>query len=1111
MFSQLENPTGGRNARRRVSRFLGIAFVLLVLLGSLADIARAQALGAITGTVTDASGAAVPKAKVTATEIGTGFERSIFSDDTGHYTVPSLRPTDYNLTVEAPGFRKFIRSNITLIADQTATLQVQLEVGAVSDTVTISASAASVLVDVATPTLTDVVGTTRIEELPLNGRAVAQMINLVPGASGAEPTVVTSQSSLPGSVSPSINGSRSNQTGYLLDGAPFLDQYYNTNIPFPFPDALQEFSVQTSNYTARYGGNAGGVVNVVTKSGTNSVHGGLFEFNRNQAYNARNAFTRALDVSNRNEYGGTIGGPVYLPKIYNGRDHTFFFFGYQGTRLIRTGLNATHVPTPAQLRGDFSNLLPGKTILDPNDRTGKTVFPNNRIPADRLDPASLNLAAYLPPAIDAAGNAYYPTRQQQVIDQIVTRVDHSVGDKDRIAGRLFLDTIDLTPQYNSKNILGYSLGYHIPAKNFMVQETHTFRPNLLNQASFVFSTVPIDKIAAANSPNPASFGVKNIWQPPTPVIQSISVSGYFSISGGAVGPFNARSLSWQDDLTWIRGKHDLTFGGVLQKSRVDLGDLFQAPGVFSFSSDQVNDALAAFMLGKLRTFTQGAGEFKNNRNLFPALYVTDTYHAANRLTLTMGLRWEPYVPWHEIKGRVEQFRIANYQAGITSRMFPNAPAGLLFPGDPGMPDRGTTGTMKLFSPRVGFAYALTNDRKTSIRGGAGMFYDAQTPGVINNRFVNVTPFSPQVSVTPPIGPFSDPARGIANYPFPFTYPPSKNAVFPTPVGVVTYDPSTNYEVPVSYNWNLALERQVAADWLVQVAYVGSHASHGKTTVQLNPAQYIPGSTLGTDARRLFQGYGSIAMAGMSGNSSYNSLQVAVKKRLSYGVNLSLAYTFSKSIDDYPDGGNNNDVGADSASVMPWYFKNGRMLDRGLSGSDHRNRLVVSYVWMLPKLAHKNRLLRGVLGEWQFGGIMTVQSGGGLTLTAGKDQSLSGLNRDRAVQVAGQESFSSTGCGTTPGCSPWLNKAAFALPAIGTFGTLGKNALLGPGMIIFDANLSKNFSLNERCKLQLRGEFFNATNHVNPNEPVQNLNSADFGLIRSVREPRVGQVALKLSF
>jgi Outer membrane receptor for ferrienterochelin and colicins len=321
--------------------------------------ASAQALGVITGSVTDTSGAAIPRAHVTATETGTGFARSITTDDAGHYTIPSLRPTEYSLTIEAGGFAKYAQNSIRLIADQTATIDVQLKVGSAAETITISATAADApLVDAATPTLTDVVGTTRIEELPLNGRAVAQLIALVPGSAGASPTAVASQSSLPGSVQPSINGARNAQTGYLLDGAPFLDQYYNTNIPFPFPDSLQEFSVQTSNYSARYGGNAGAVVNVVTKSGTNSLHGNLFGFNRNQAYNAANAFSGAVDPLHRTDFGGTVGGPVYLPRLYNGRDRTFFFFGYQGTRHRQAALNSGYVPTTAELNGDFSPSAP---------------------------------------------------------------------------------------------------------------------------------------------------------------------------------------------------------------------------------------------------------------------------------------------------------------------------------------------------------------------------------------------------------------------------------------------------------------------------------------------------------------------------------------------------------------------------------------------------------------------------------------------------------------------------------------------------------------------------------------------------------------------------------
>ena len=771
------------------------------------------------------------------------------------------------------------------------------------------------------------------------------------------------------------------------------------------------------------------------------------------------------------------------------------------------------MPTTSELQGDFS-AIPG-AITDP---TTGTVFPRNQIPVSRFDPASLNLAGYLPQAT-GTGFVYYAKPTQQNIDSTVIRIDHSISDKDRLAGRIYLDHVNLLPQFAPKDILGYSLGYNIPAENFMVQETHIFRPNLLNQASFIYSSVPVGKVATSDSPNMATFGVKGIWQPATPFIQSIGVTGYFSVSGGAVGPFNASSFNWQDDVSWIRGRHDIAMGGSLQKARVDLGDVFQGPGSFTFTSDVVGNALAAFMIGKLRTFNQGAGEFKNNRNLFPAFYITDSWHATSRLTLTYGVRYEPYFPWNEIKGRVEEFSIPNYNAGIKSTVFPNAPAGLLFPGDPGMPSRGTTGTLADFAPRVGFAYAPSKNGKMSVRGGFGMFYDTQTPGVINNRFADLTPFSPQLAITTPLGPFSNPALGVANYPFPAPYPPPKDSVFPTPVLSITYDPTTHFQVPVSYNWNFTVEREVARDWLAQLAYVGAHASHGKETVNLNPSVYIPGSSLGTDQRRIFQPYAAINMDGQSGNSSYNAFQVAVKKRLSYGVNLNVAYTFSKSINDYPNGGGNADIGSDSNSALPWYFPNGRVLDRGPSGFDHQQRFVFSYVWLLPTLAHANRLVRGVLGEWELSGILTLQTGDPLTVTAGYDRSLTGLGNDRADLVLGQPLRSSTDCGHAINCISWFNPAAFSGPknaggsyiGNGTFGDVGKGALRGPGSVGFDAGISKNLTLHEAWKLQFRGEFFNAINHWNPNDPNVTLNSPQFGEITGVSTPRVGQLALKLMF
>ena len=515
--------------RKWLTNFCLALFLGCVGVGS----AHAQALGAITGTVTDPSGAEVPNAKVTATETGTTFARSITTDASGHYTVPSLRPTGYTLTVQASGFEKFAQ-DIVLKADQTATVDVQLHLGSASETVTVSAGASQV--DVATPTLTEVIGTTRINELPLNGRAVAQLINLVPGAVGANPTEVTNQGSLPGSVQPHINGSREGQTSYILDGAPFLNQYYNTNLPFPFPDSLQEFSVQTSNYSARYGGNAGGVTNVITKSGTNSLHGDLFEYNRNKAYNAANAFTRVVDSLHRNDFGGTIGGPVYIPRVYDGRNRTFFFFGYQGTRFVRSGLNNAYVPTDAERNGDFSAI--NGPIIDP--QSGKA-FPKNQIPVSSFDPASVKLASYLPTAT-GNGFVYYPSITNQNIDLINTRVDHNIGEKDRIFGRIYRDHVYLTPQFDPKNILGYSLGYDIPAVNYMIAETHTFKTNLLNQASFNYNSVPIAKIAASNSPNMTTFGVQNIYQPPTPFLQNIAGKRLFRRLGRSGRPLQFQQL-----------------------------------------------------------------------------------------------------------------------------------------------------------------------------------------------------------------------------------------------------------------------------------------------------------------------------------------------------------------------------------------------------------------------------------------------------------------------------------------------------------------------------------------------------------------------------------------
>ncbi|HKU26103.1 MAG TPA: carboxypeptidase regulatory-like domain-containing protein, partial [Candidatus Sulfotelmatobacter sp.] len=726
-----------------------------------------QAFGTISGNVVDPMGAVVPGAKVTATEAETGFSREVVSDSRGRYIIPNLRPTQYTLTVEGSGFEKFIQQNVLLLANQAATLDVKLQVGSPVQTLVVNEAAP--LVNTTTQTLSDVIERDRMVDLPLNGRNAVETMNLIAGVSGVSVSSTPSQSKPVGATNVNVNGSRDNQTSYALDGANFLDQYYNVNIPFPFPDALQEFSVQTNNYSARYGENAGGVVNVVTKSGTNQYHGDLFEFVRNPIFNARPYFATQRDQIKRNQFGGTVGGPVTISHLYNGHDRTFFFFGYQGERYRDASTGNAFVPTDAELGGDFSALLTvnpnnpfGKAeqIIDPT--TGKQ-FQGNMIPANRLDPASLKLSMNYLPRASGNGQVFFTNPVKQSIDQYILRMDHRLTNRDDLTGRYFRDHILLAPQNPAGNLLAYGPGIDQPVNNVMVQETHTFRANLLNQASFTLSDVPTSKTFASDSPNVASFGVAGLWLPADRWLQSINVSGAFSINGGAKGPFNNRNTGVEDNLSWVAGRHNLDIGVTFDHSSVDLGDQFQAQGSFTFNATTTNNQIASFMLGYLNNFTQGYGEYKNNRNNFWAFYFNDSFHLLPRLTLNYGLRYEPYSPWKEIKGRTEQFRIGNFTSGIVSQQFPNAPPGLLFPGDPGMPFDGVTGNYTNFAPRFGFAYDASGDGKTSIRGGAGVFYDSQTAGVINNRFADISPFSPQVSLTPPPGPFSEPLRGYAGF------------------------------------------------------------------------------------------------------------------------------------------------------------------------------------------------------------------------------------------------------------------------------------------------------------------------------------------------------------
>jgi hypothetical protein len=1091
----------------------------VLYLFAVAALVQAQGLGEFVGTVTDPSGAVIAGAKVTATEAATGFSRSVTTSGEGFYAIPSLRPADYNLTVEAAGFHTYSQKGIPLAADQSAAVNVKLDVGATTETVNIVGTA--IQVDTTTSTIRQVVDGERMVDIPLNGRNAAQLTLLVAGAVNS-PNAGADQGqtkTFPGAVTVSTNGSRMFNMSFQLDGGNNVDEYTNVNAPFPFPDALQEFSVQTANYSAEYGQNSGGVVNIITKSGTNNLHGDAFGFLRNNVFNARNFFSARVDQLKRAQFGATAGGPVVIPGAYNGKDETFFFFGYQGTTLRNLqGGSSAFVPTPANIAGDFSAALDAANPANPLRRATTVIdplngrpFAGNLIPTSRFDAAAVNVLSYLPQA-GGNGSVFFAKPISQNFDEEVAKVDHSLSNTNRLSARYYRDKFHNLGIWNKANALTYTDGSDILAQNALVQETHIFSPGLLNDFRLNYSRENSVRGPLSTVPNFNDFGVK-LYQAPAKAIESLNVSGFFSFGDNPPARFTRTNYTLADDLRWVKGRHSFSYGAHAELSRVDLDNQFLRNGTVQFTSDVTNYAIASFLLGRITSFRQGAGEFKNNRDQFLGFYAQDSFRAGSRLTLNYGLRWEPVFPWREIRGRVEQFNPAAYARGQVSAVYPNAPPGLLFPGDPGVPKYGTNPVYTGFEPRVGFAYDASGDGRTSIRGGAGIFYDSRQSGIFNNRIADVTPFSPQLTFTPPPGPFSDPLRGIPS-PFPAPFPPPRDAAFPRPVLAITYEPTGVYKTPVMYNWNLTLERELASNYLVRVAYVGSHGSHLNEALELNPAVYTPGSTLSTDQRRIFQGLQFISEASGQGNSHYNSLQLGLEKRLSRGFTLLANYTFAKSYDDMPFAAGAGGPADGNSLVYPWYFHNAAALDRGPSDFDVRHRFVASYVWRLARLANASRLVRGLLGDWQWSGLLQVQSGTPLTMLAGKDQSQTNLTRDRAAQLGNP--YGPGACGNTAPCVDYINPSSFILPPLGQFGNTGKASLRFPGQATWDMGFFKDIPLHESWRLQFRAEFFNIFNRVNFQQPnqsnqVDTVSSGGFGSIRAANDPRIGQLALKIFF
>jgi outer membrane receptor protein involved in Fe transport len=1096
--------------RKHMTRKCLYSLRTAIILTVLAICAHAQDVGSIVGTVTDPKGAVVDTCQVTVVEVSTGLSRMASCGPNGYYVVPSLRPANYRLTVTAPGFSTLARESITLQANQVLTVDLQLRLGVATQTVMVQGAAAQV--NTTTATLSQVIDSSRIVDLPLDGRNAATLTTLVAGAVNAPDARATQGLTIPQDVTISVNGSRGNQTSYNLDGASNTDQLTDINAPFPFPDALQEFSVQTGNYSAQYGQSSGAVVNIVSKSGTNNLHGDAFEFVRNAVFNARNYFEANRDQLKRNQFGFTFGGPIV-------HDRTFFFVGFQKTILRDTlGAQYAYVPTLANVGGDFSALLSatnpdnpvGQAIQLTNPQTGLP-YPGDIIPQGQLDPVFLNFEKDMPQN-NANGLVSFPSPVATSYTEAIGRVDQKLSSKDELTGRYYYDKYNNVSPYVPGDFLTEQPGTSIPDHNFMVKEVHIFRPNLLNDFHFSLLSINAFNTVPSGMPTMSSLGVKVNQDFVSSGNMGMSVYGFFYANGAWPTNWDRKSYQYGDDLHWVHGKHNLGFGALVMRSSYNNVNGYNVGPQFTFSGDATGYALADLAIGAERVFLQSSGQRLNVAATQLGFYAQDDFHATSRLTLNAGLRYEPFLPWHETQRRELFFSPSAYAAGVTSTQFPNAPPGLLFPGDNGFPGNGVKPNYKGWAPRMGFAYDVFGNGNTSIRGGFGMFYDTSQVMVADIPF-STNPFAYNVNMVSPAGPWSNPYLGTTD-PFPAP-PPGPSATFPANPVEMTYDPfHTTYQTPVSYAWNLTTERQLTQSWLARLGYVGSHGSHGLEMWELNPAIYIPGSTLPTNSRRLYPGYGNISSLTHDVNSSYNALQATLQKKFSHGFTVMANYTYSKSLDDLPESAAVNSGLVPAA--IPWYMPNFHRLDYGPSDWDRTHAVVVSYLWQIPTVDSSNGFARKVLGNWETSGIVSKQTGPPFTVFAGQDISKTNLGKDRAV-VSGDPYGGDACAGISSSCKSWLNPAAFSLPAPGTFGDATKGEFRGPGYFDTDLSIFKNIPIREQVRMQFRCEFFNAFNNVNFTHVNDNVSGGGLGAVQQAANfpapggPRTIQFALKFIF
>jgi hypothetical protein len=1086
-----------------MSVFRSVVFTALALLALTfgATSLFAQATGGIRGTVYDPSGAVVESATVVSKSTETGVTRATQTNQDGIFVFADLPIGGYSVEVSKQGFETEQREQISVLTGQLLDLKISLTVGATSQSVVVSAG--TPLVQISSSSVQTSIDRKQMQDLPLNGRNPLQLTTATPGTAITDTGTESGQQDNRGLT---VNGLRATQNNFQLDGAIYTDRFFDSVPVLPNPDALQEFTIQSADYSAEYGG-AGALVQLSTRSGTDQIHGDAFEFLRNTDLDAKNYFQTKIPPFKLNQFGGTVGGPVIKEK-------TFFFFSAHDLEQ-RSSPNpiAITIPTAAELTGDFSALLPKTVIYNP--ATGLP-YPGNIIttPVSPLSKAVANaFLAPLEPFATATGQFNGVANQDISDTQYLAKIDQIVSQNNHLSGRYFYDQDNFQRPFNAPT--GFYAENLFRNQSLDIDDTVVFSPTLtahfsVNAGRFARTQIPeapgLQSLQDLGQDLPLGTNV-----PIFPGIRA-NISGFVDIFSGGALRQDSTSFYYKASFVKILGAHTLSFGGDFERTRIDANDYSYTPGDNTFNGQrtaapagavlpagatQSGSALADFYLGLDSTFFQDNGRTFYLREIRPSWYVEDDWKVSRQLTLNLGVRWDPWVPPVDLNQS-----LVGFIPGQQSTVAPNAPLGLVFPGDAGIVNSVWRKNWKDFAPRIGFAWNVRGNGKTVVRAAYGIFYGFPE-GLLYQRTDATQPRDLYLNIPNPPAWDNIYAGFPGGDPFPRGHVPLSQYstyTFLLPISGGVLDPTAKVEY--TQNWNLTLEDQLSKNLAVSVAYVGSHSIHIMGSRQFNPAIYGPGATVGNEnSRRLYPGLGAVEFASPYEYAYYDGLQINVTRRVGNGLTLLSNFTYSKTIDNTSSATEGN-----TGPPNPFNLNS----SRGIADFDQTLRFNLSAVYSLPHFdvdGVRNVLFNG----WQVNAIFTANSGLPFTILSGTDRSLSGVGNDYADQIGNP----ARPAGVTK-VHEYFNTAAFSAATLGTFGDVGRNSLWGPGYADLDSSIFKNFVLSERFRLQFRAEAFNTLNRVNFANPVSTFSSGTFGQITGTvtgnpGSPRVLQFGLKLFF